>query len=72
MDESEEYKKAVEHDCRGSVYYRHCMGCAARLLKNSLGSENHLMAMRHYLVKANQEDPDQIDDIISRLRRNAR
>lgn len=72
MDESEEYKKAVDHDCRGSVYYRHCMGCAARLLKTSLGSENHLMAMRHYLVKANQEDPDQIDEIISRLRRNAR
>ena len=68
----EETSKAVEHDCRGSVYYRHCTGCAERLLKTSLGSENHLMAMRHYLVKANQEDPDQIDDIISRLRRNAR
>ena len=68
----EETSKAVEHDCGGSVYYRNCTGCAERLLKNSLGSENHLMAMRHYLVKVNQEDPDQIDKIISRLRRNAR
>ena len=68
----EEDSAALDHDCRGSVYFRHCMGCAGRLLKNSLGSERHLMAMRHYLVKANQEDPDQIDEIISRLRRNAR
>lgn len=72
MDESEEHKKAVDHDCRDAVYFRHCMECAERLLKSSLGSENHLMAMRHYLVKANQEDPEKIDEIISQLRRNAR
>lgn len=72
MDEPEEHKKTVDHDCRGPVYFRNCMGCAARLLKNSLGSENHLMAMRHYLVKANQEDPEKIDKIISELRQNVR
>lgn len=68
----EETPAPLEHDCRGAVYFRHCMGCAGRLLKSSLGSENHLMAMRHYLVKANQEDPEKIDKIISELRQNAR
>lgn len=68
----DETKKAVEHDCRGEVYYRDCMGCAARLLKNSLGSDRHLMGMRHYLVQALQQDSKEIDKIISELRRNAR
>ena len=61
-------ENTVDHDCNGNVYYKHCQGCAKRLLSSAKSGQKQLMAMRDYLVSYNGHDPAQIDAIIAELR----